>query len=159
MVRVRQFGGRFTVQAAIAMVLAGIGTALTSPALAQIIIAPPPVIIVPPDVVIVPPEKRPVLVEFEALGKDWGSVWVNGQELVTFRNFNRRQAIALKPGAYRIVVTGTTRMDVWDAGYLDVSKDTNIIRIRVAKGYRLMPVSQPQVWLPDSNLDWMRVWH
>lgn len=151
MVKVRRHGKWSVVQTGMVMMLAGMGVTIALPALAQIIIAPPPVIILPP-------EENPVLVEFEALGKDWGSVWVNGQEIVTFRNFNRRQAIALKPGAYRVIVTGTTRMDVWDAGYLDVSKDTNIIRIRIAKGYRLMPVSQSQAWLPDASLDWMNVW-
>ncbi len=121
------------------------------PAAAQIIISPPPVIIVPP-------RERPVLVDVEALGSDWGSVWINGRELMTFRNFDRRQAIYLPPGAYRVVVTGVTRIDVWDAGYLDISGDTSILRIRVAKGSRLASINQPQAWLPDESLNWMEVW-
>jgi hypothetical protein len=121
------------------------------PAAAQIIISPPPVILVPP-------KERPVLVDVEALGRDWGSVWINGQERITFRNFNRRQAVYLPLGAYRVIVTGVTRIDVWDAGYLDVSGDTSILRIRVAKGGRLALINQPQAWFPDESLNWMEVW-
>ncbi len=125
--------------------------AIALPTTAQIIITPPPIIVVPP-------RDRPVVVDFEALDKDWGSVWIDGQEVLKFRNFDRRQAVVLQPGAYRVVVTGTTRIDVWDAGYLDVTGDATVLRVQLAKGRRIAITNQPYVWLPDNNLNWMDVW-
>lgn len=123
-----------------------------TPAQAQVIVNPP-VIVLPPV-----PEKRYVLVDFEVLGQDWGSVWVNGVEVYQFRNFNRRQVLRLKPGAYRIVVTGATRFDIWDAGYLDVVDDTNIVRVSLSKTGGAVVPNRPQLWLPDRTLDWTQVW-
>lgn len=53
-------------------------------------------------------DARPVLVEFIARGEEWGNVWLDGKNLFSARNFNRRYRLNLCPRGYRVIITGVT---------------------------------------------------
>lgn len=98
-----------------------------------------------------------VLVEFIARGDDWANVWVDGREVFQPRNFDRRKTITLCPGAYRIIITGITRFEVWASGYLDLGR-TNIVRIAFSKDRGVEISGDPSAWLPDDRNDSVDVW-
>lgn len=98
-----------------------------------------------------------VLVEFNAQGKDWGRVWLNGKEAFRFLNLDRRETITLAPGAYRVVITGASKFDVWAAGYLNVGQ-THVLRVNFAKGQGVFVQGDPYAWLPDATLDPTQIW-
>lgn len=78
--------------------------------------------------------QRRVLVEFNALGDDWGAVYLNGRLVFRPQNFNRRQQFSLAPGAYELEITGITRFDVWASGFLDVGlNESNVLVIYFSK--------------------------
>ena len=100
---------------------------------------------------------QPVLVEFIARGDDWGNVWLNGKNLFQPRNFNRRYRINLCPKGYRVIITGTTKSDVWASGYLDVGK-TNFVRIAFSKNGGVEVSGDANAWLPDAENDPLEIW-
>ena len=110
-------------------------------------------------IIIQPPQAQPpVLVEFEALGKDWGSVWVNGEEVYRPKLYNRRQVFNLAPGSYRVVLTGITKYDVWSAGYLNVGR-TGTLRVVFSKTGGVEVQGDPSAWLPDRDVrNGIEVW-
>ncbi|MEP0869405.1 hypothetical protein NDA01_06295 [Trichocoleus desertorum AS-A10] len=112
------------------------------------------------NVIIVQPQQiqPPVLVEFDALGKDWGSVWINGEEVYRPKLYNRRQVLNLAPGSYRVVLTGITKYDVWSAGYLNVGR-TGTLRVVFSKTDGVYVQGDPSAWLGDRDVrNGMEVW-
>ncbi|MBE9070023.1 hypothetical protein IQ260_25610, partial [Leptolyngbya cf. ectocarpi LEGE 11479] len=74
------------------------------------------------------PVQQQVTVEFIAQGDDWANVFVNGRQIFSPRNVNRRQRFTFTEGAYDLKITGADLFDVWAEGYLDVGRDdSNII--------------------------------
>jgi hypothetical protein len=110
-------------------------------------------------IIIQPPQiQPPVLVEFDALGKDWGSVWINGQEVYRPQLYNRRQVLNLAPGSYRVVLTGITKYDVWSAGYLNVGR-TGTLRVVFSKTDGVYVQGDPTAWLGDRDVrNGIEVW-
>ena len=111
-------------------------------------------------IIIQPPQQYqpPVLVEFDALGKDWGSVWINGEEVYRPQLYNRRQVLNLAPGGYRVVLTGITKYDVWAAGYLNVGR-TGTLRVVFSKAEGVYVQGDPSAWLGDRDVrNGMEVW-
>ncbi|HEY9852429.1 MAG TPA: hypothetical protein V6D28_23350 [Leptolyngbyaceae cyanobacterium] len=100
---------------------------------------------------------RAVLVEFIARGEDWANVWMDGNQVFQPRNFDRRKTLTLCPGAYRIIITGTSRFEVWASGYLDIGR-TNIVRIAFSKDGGLEVSGDPYAWLPDDRNDPIDIW-
>ncbi len=92
------------------------------------------------------------IVEFVARGSEWGDVWIDGTKVFAARNFNRTQTLQLFPGAYRIVITGMTRLDVWASGYLDVGQ-TNVIKFAFSKDGGVEVAGDRDAWLPDDKDD------
>ncbi len=117
----------------------------------------------PPDgsiIIIQPPQQiqPPVLVEFDALGKDWGTVWINGQKIYRPQLYNRRQVLNLAPGSYRVVLTGITKYDVWSAGYLNVGR-TGTLRVVFSKTDGVYVQGDPTAWLGDRDVrNGIEVW-
>ncbi|MBD2120086.1 hypothetical protein [Trichocoleus sp. FACHB-262] len=112
------------------------------------------------NIIIVQPQQiqPPVLVEFDALGKDWGSVWINGEEVYRPKLYNRRQVLNLAPGSYRVVLTGITKYDVWSAGYLNVGR-TGTLRVVFSKTDGVYVQGDPSAWLGDRDVrNGMEVW-
>ncbi|MBD2094630.1 hypothetical protein H6F90_05630 [Trichocoleus sp. FACHB-591] len=112
------------------------------------------------NIIIVQPQQvqPPVLVEFDALGKDWGSVWINGEEVYRPKLYNRRQVLNLAPGSYRVVLTGITKYDVWSAGYLNVGR-TGTLRVVFSKTNGVYVQGDPSAWLGDRDVrNGMEVW-
>lgn len=101
---------------------------------------------------------RAVLVEFVARGEDWANVWMDGNQVFQPRNFDRRKTLTLCPGAYRVIVTGTSRFEVWASGYLDIGR-TNIVRIAFSKDGGLEVSGDPYAWLPDNPSDPIDIWN
>ncbi|MEB3289284.1 MAG: hypothetical protein VKI82_05180 [Leptolyngbya sp.] len=96
-----------------------------------------------------PPESR-VRVEFEALGTDWGAVYLDGRLLYRPHNFNRQHTVYLRPGGYRLEVTGVVQSDRWARGYLDIGRDNSqIVVIRFSKTGGVSVSGSPEVWIPD----------
>ena len=92
---------------------------------------------------------RKVLVEFVALGKDWGRVELDNQLIYHPQNHNRRHQVYLSPGAYYLEVTGITPFDAWASGYLDVGRDdANVIVVYLSKDGGVQ-ASSPYTWIPD----------
>ncbi|QQE64655.1 hypothetical protein GFS31_13360 [Leptolyngbya sp. BL0902] len=96
-----------------------------------------------------PPATR-VRVEFDALGTDWGAVYLDGRLIYQPHNFNRRHTVHLQPGGYRLEVTGVVRSDRWASGYLDIGRDNSqIVVIRFSKTGGVSVSGSPEVWIPD----------
>jgi len=94
-----------------------------------------------------PPESR-VRVEFDALGTDWGAVYLDGRLIYQPHNFNRRHTVYLSPGGYRLEVTGVVRADRWASGYLDLGRDhSQIAVIRFSKTGGVTVSGSPEVWI------------
>jgi hypothetical protein len=112
------------------------------------------------NIIIIQPQQTqpPVLVEFDALGKDWGTVWINGQEIYRPKLYNRRQVLNLAPGSYRVVLTGITKYDVWSAGYLNVGR-TGTLRVIFSKADGVYVQGDPSAWLGDRDVrNGIEVW-
>ena len=92
-----------------------------------------------------------VFVEFAAEGKDWGTVWIDGDLAYRAKNFNRQQAVRLKPGVHRVIFTGVTKHDIWAAGYLNVGRASSL-RVIFSKTGGVYVQNDPTTWLPDANL-------
>ena len=96
-----------------------------------------------------PPESR-VRVEFDALGTDWGAVYLDGRLIYQPHNFNRQHTVYLRPGGYRLEVTGVVRSDRWASGYLDIGRDnSHLVVIRFSKTGGVSVSGSPEVWIPD----------
>jgi hypothetical protein len=97
------------------------------------------------------PRQELVRVEFDALGSEWGAVYLDGQLVYRPHNFNRQKTIYLRPGGYRLEVTGVTQTDLWDSGYLDVGRDdSRLVVIRFSKASGVQVAGAPYVWIPDE---------
>lgn len=96
------------------------------------------------------PVQQQVTVEFIAQGDDWANVYVNGRQIFTPRNVNRRQRFTFTEGAYDLKITGADFFDVWAEGYLDVGRDdSNIIVVSFSeRGIRVS--GDPHAWIPVS---------
>jgi hypothetical protein len=113
------------------------------------------IIIHPPVVWPHPPRRTTtrerVRVVFEALGSDWGSVYLDGRLIYRAYNHNRQESIDISPGGYRLEITGVARADVWASGYLDVGRgDSHLLVIRFSKDNGVQVVGAPNVWVPDE---------
>ncbi|HEY9748911.1 MAG TPA: hypothetical protein V6C63_09540 [Allocoleopsis sp.] len=111
-------------------------------------------------IIIQPPQQiqPPVLVEFDALGKDWGSVWINGEQIYRPKLYNRRQVFNLAPGTYRVILTGVTKYDIWSAGYLNVGR-TGALRVTFSKTDGVYVQGDPSAWLADRDVrNGIEVW-
>lgn len=94
--------------------------------------------------------KREVVVDFIGLGRDWGTVYLNGQVLYRPQNHNRRQQFLLEEGAYYLEITGIVRSERWASGYLDVGRlDANVLVVRFSKRGGVYVVGDPYAWIPD----------
>lgn len=93
-----------------------------------------------------------VVVELIARGNDWGNVWINEKPVFQPQNFNRRKTLNLCAGAYRVVFTGITSMDVWDSGYLDLGR-SNVVKLSFTKNGVEQVEGDPNAWLPDDRND------
>jgi hypothetical protein len=97
----------------------------------------------------VPAEER-VRVEFDALGTDWGAVYLDGRLIYRPHNFNRQHTVHLRPGGYRLEITGVVEFDRWASGYLDIGRDNSqIVVIRFSKTGGVSVSGRPEVWIPD----------
>jgi len=105
-----------------------------------------PVIVVPRDRAI----ERDVTVRFIAQSDDWASIYLDGNLLFRAGNTRRDYTVTLDSGAYYLEVTGVTRFDVWDSGYLDVGRDdANVVVVRYSKDSGVRVAGDPYAWLPD----------
>lgn len=123
----------------------------SSPERSPVIIHPP---VIWPYPYPYPPRTRireRVRVVFAALGSDWAAVYLDGRLIYRAYNHNRQESIYLRPGGYRLEVTGVVRADVWASGYLDVGRnDANLLVIRFSKTGGVQVVGAPEVWVPDQ---------
>lgn len=95
--------------------------------------------------------RRRVRVVFEALGSDWGAVYLDDRLIYRAYNHNRQESIDIRPGGYYLEITGVARADVWASGYLDVGRgDANLLVIRFSKAGGVEVVGDPYVWVPDQ---------
>ncbi|MEM9120578.1 MAG: hypothetical protein AAGD09_22235 [Cyanobacteria bacterium P01_F01_bin.56] len=111
-----------------------------------------PVVIPGYPVIIVPRDRRDreVTVRFIAQGDDWASIYLDGRLLFRANNTRRDHTVTLERGAYYLEITGVTRFEQWDAGYLDVGRnDTNIIVVRYGPTSGIRVAGDPYTWLPD----------
>jgi len=131
-------------------------TIVPLPAQPQVIIRPQ-IIILGPTYRLLPRQGR-TLLELVALGDAWATVWIDGRSVFRPKNFDRRQVIELEPGAYRVVITGITRNQIWAAGYLDVKQKTNILRLSFSETGEVQVQNDPTAWLPDPDLNPFEVW-
>lgn len=94
--------------------------------------------------------RREVQVQFIAEGSDWASIYIDGRLRFNAFNTRRNYTLRLPAGGYRLQVTGTSRFDVWDSGYLDIGRnDANIVIVRYSKTAGVRVQGDPYVWLPD----------
>lgn len=125
--------------------------ALMASQVADITITAP--IILPDYPVIVVPRRqrrREVKVRFVAQGDDWATIYLDDRVLFRAGNTRRDHEVTLDAGAYRLQITGVSRFDVWDSGYLDLGRnDTNIVVIRYGKQAGIRVAGDPYAWLPD----------
>jgi len=133
------------------MVLPNLGTAFAQTTTASnviIIRRRPPVVIWPyPRPA---PETETVRVEFDAQGTEWGAVYLDGRLIYRPHNFDRRKTIHLRPGGYRLEITGVVRSDLWASGYLDIGRDSSqIVVVRFSKTGGVSVSGSPYVWIPD----------
>ncbi|MGF1521993.1 MAG: hypothetical protein ACFBSF_06695 [Leptolyngbyaceae cyanobacterium] len=124
-----------------------------TPQLADITINFP--VVVPGYPVIVVPrrdreEEREVTLQFVAEGDDWATIYLDDRLLFRASNTRRNYSVTLEPGAYYLEITGVSRFEVWDSGYLDVGRnDSNIIVIRYSKDSGIQAGGDPYAWIPD----------
>jgi hypothetical protein len=98
------------------------------------------------------PQRETVRVEFDAEGRDWGAVYLDGRLIYRPHNFNRQEIIHLRPGGYRLEITGVVRADLWASGYLDIGRDNSqIVVIRFSKTGGVQVSGSPYVWIPDET--------
>ncbi|ASC73756.1 hypothetical protein XM38_047280 [Halomicronema hongdechloris C2206] len=118
------------------------------PQLRADIIINAPIIVHPRDRL---PQQR-VRVQFVALGDDWGAVYLDNRLLYRPGNFDRRQEFWLEPGSYRLEITGITRFEVWDSGYLDVGRDdAHVLVVTFSKQAGVVRVAgDAAAWIPDQ---------
>ena len=96
------------------------------------------------------PAEEQVRVEFDALGTDWGAVYLDGRLIYRPHNFNRQHTVHLRPGGYRLEITGVVQSDRWASGYLDIGRDNSqIVVIRFSKTGGVLVSGSPYVWIPD----------
>ncbi len=96
------------------------------------------------------PAEEQVRVEFDALGTDWGAVYLDGRLIYRPHNFNRQHTVHLRPGGYRLEITGVVQSDLWASGYLDIGRDNSqIVVIRFSKTGGVSVSGSPYVWIPD----------
>lgn len=97
----------------------------------------------------IPTEQR-VRVEFDALGTDWGAVYLDGRLIYQPHNFNRQHTVHLRPGGYRLEITGVVEFDRWASGYLDIGRDNSqIVVVRFSRTGGVSVSGSPYVWIPD----------
>ncbi|MGF1459863.1 MAG: hypothetical protein ACFBSG_12655 [Leptolyngbyaceae cyanobacterium] len=112
-----------------------------------------PVIIPGYPVIVVPRDRiadREVTVRFVAQDEDWASIYLDGRLLFRAGNTRRDYTVELDPGAYYLEITGVTRFEVWDSGYLDVGRsDANVVVIRYGQATGIQVAGDPYAWLPD----------
>ena len=91
-----------------------------------------------------------VRVVFDALGADWGAVYLDGRLIYRAYNHNRQESIYIRPGGYYLEITGVVRADVWASGYLDVGRNNaNLLVIRFSKDGGVQVAGDANVWVPD----------
>ncbi|NJL45671.1 MAG: hypothetical protein HC922_07960 [Leptolyngbyaceae cyanobacterium SM2_3_12] len=96
------------------------------------------------------PDTNTVRVEFDALGTDWGAVYLDGRLIYRPHNFDRQKTIYLPPGGYRLEITGVVRSDRWASGYLDLGRDNSRLAvIRFSKTGGVAVSGGPYVWIED----------
>jgi len=124
------------------------GAEEVQPQLRADIIINAPIILYPRDQL---PQQR-VRVQFVALDDDWGAVYLDNRLLYRPGNFNRRQEFWLEPGSYRLEITGITRFEVWDSGYLDVGRDdAHVLVVTFSKQAGVVQVAgDAAAWIPDQ---------
>jgi len=94
--------------------------------------------------------QRSVTVRFVAQGDEWATIYLDDRQLFRAANTRRDYAVELSPGAYRLQITGVSRFDVWDSGYLDVGRDdSNLIVIRYSEAQGIRVAGDPYAWIPD----------
>jgi|GEM_PF-1128742 len=121
----------------------------TSPGRSPVMIHPP--VLWPYPYPYPPSTRERVRVVFEALGSDWGAVYLDDRLIYRAYNHNRQESIYIRPGGYRLEITGVVRADVWASGYLDVGRnDANLLVIRFSKTGGVQVVGDPYVWVPDQ---------
>lgn len=98
-----------------------------------------------------------VLVELVARNNEWGNVWIDGKNVFSPQNFNRRQTVYLCPGGYRVIITGVSQSDIWASGYLDVGR-TNVLIIAFSKKGIIEVKGDPKAWLADEEKDPQEIW-
>ena len=92
-----------------------------------------------------------VRVIFEAQGSDWGAVYLDDRLIYRAYNHNRQESIQVRPGGYRLEITGVARSDVWASGYLDLGRDhSRLVVIRFSKDHGVQVSGDPYVWIPDQ---------
>lgn len=97
----------------------------------------------------IPREDR-VRVEFDAQGTEWGAVYLDGRLVYRPHNFNRQHTLRLRPGGYRLEVTGVVSSDRWASGYLDIGRDNSqIVVVRFSRAGGVSVSGSPYVWIPD----------
>lgn len=120
--------------------------AQTADALKNRIIINAPIIIPYPTT----PARERVRVQFVAQGDEWAAVYLDDRLLYQPTNFNRRQEFRINQGAYRLVITGVSRFDVWASGYLDVGRDdSNVVVVTFSKNGGVSVGGDPYAWIPD----------
>lgn len=96
------------------------------------------------------PQEERVRVEFDAQGTDWGAVYLDGRLIYRPHNFNRQHRVHLRPGGYRLEVTGVVQSDRWASGYLDIGRDNSqIVVVRFSRTGGVTVSGGPYVWIPD----------
>lgn len=114
----------------------------------------PGIVIYPPIVWPYPrtnPNDGRVRVVFEALGSDWGAVYLDGRLIYRHYNHNREKTVYLSPGGYYLEITGVAQSDVWASGYLDIGRDdSRLLVIRFSKANGVQVAGAPYVWIPDQ---------
>jgi hypothetical protein len=96
------------------------------------------------------PVEQTVRVEFDAQGTDWGAVYLDGRLIYRPHNFDRQATLHLRPGGYRLEITGVVRSDRWASGFLDIGRDNSqIVVVRFSKTGGVRVSGDPHVWIPD----------
>lgn len=97
-----------------------------------------------------PARRQRVRVRFVAEGDAWGSVYLDDRLLFSPRNFNRTEEFWLEKRAYHLKITGITRFDVWDSGYLDVGRgDSGALVVVFSEAGGVRVIGDANAWLPD----------
>jgi hypothetical protein len=113
----------------------------------RIIIIRPPIVWPYPQPI---PAQETVRVEFDAQGTEWGAVYLDGRLIYRPHNFDRQKTLHLRPGGYRLEITGVVRSDLWASGYLDIGRDrSQIVVVRFSRSGGVAVSGSPYVWIPD----------